>query len=172
MFSFSQRCLLYLFFPLPAIWFRSGRQTPQPESTGAVKDQNRVGGGDHPCEVQQHHPDLGWGATRGEAADHELQRQDRKVVLCFSVCIYIYVEFFYFAFSHSAPLVPSLIFLPLHCFSSIFLQWTGLDIYLLSFITWKCIFYSMSFVHFISIYCLSLTARPDALCTVYSLPCP
>lgn len=91
MFSFSQRCLLYLFFPLPAVWFRSGRQTPQPESTGAVKDQNRVGGGDHPCEVQQHHPDLGRGATRGEAADHELQRQDRKVVLCFSIYIYIYI---------------------------------------------------------------------------------
>lgn len=68
-----------LFFTTRAFWFRSRRQTSQPESTGTVEDQNWVGGGHHSCEVQQHHPDLGWGAAGGETAYHVLQWQDRKV---------------------------------------------------------------------------------------------
>ena len=71
-------CIYFLYFfclfPL-----RSRRQTSQPESKGAVTNQNWVGGGNHSCEVQQHHPDLGWGATGGTVAYNVLQWQNRKV---------------------------------------------------------------------------------------------
>ncbi len=73
-------CVYLIFFVSShAVSFRPRRQTSQPESTGTVKDQNRIGGGNHPCEVQQHHPDMGRGAAGWEAADHVLQWQDREV---------------------------------------------------------------------------------------------
>lgn len=75
---FSIFFCIYLFSR--AVSLRPRRPTSQPESTGPVKDQNWVGRGHHPCEVQQHHPDLGRGAAGGEVTHHVLQWQDRKVI--------------------------------------------------------------------------------------------
>ena len=76
--------LLFMYlFPSPvfrAVSLRPRRQTSQPESTRTAEDENRVGGGHHPCEVQQHHPDLGRGAAGGEVTHNVLQWQDRKVI--------------------------------------------------------------------------------------------
>lgn len=52
---------------------RSGRQTSEQKSSGSAKNKDRVGRGNNPSALQQHHPDLGRSSAGGETPHHVVQ---------------------------------------------------------------------------------------------------